>query len=374
MNTEDQTAPTESPPEPDVSAPDEASGRRRISRSSGGTFVELIRLVLVAIFTAAGWQLGNGLNQEGGELLVSVVLGSLVGYVVGGVIGRKTAVAISTVEKEFQRVPAAELLSGSIGLIIALIVAALLSIFLIRLPPVAAYPSVALFTIVLGYSGYRIGRAKREEFFGMFGLRSRSLGVSASELNVLDTSALIDGRILQVVEAGFLGGTLLIHGGVLRELQSIADSSEPTRRSRGRRGLDVLKGLRQVPSVDVEVIDEDAPDVDAALVRLARERGAALVTSDTNLSRVAAAVDVPTRSVQVLSEALRMPYLPGEEFTLRLTREGREHGQGVGFLDDGTMVVVEDGSRLLGSEVKVKVTNVLQTSSGRMVFARLDEA
>jgi uncharacterized protein YacL len=373
VNTENETVRPEAHETPEAPAPAEPRARLGTSGGPRGTFVELVRLVLVAIFTAAGWQLGTGLNEEGG-LLIAVVLGSLVGYVVGGVIGRKTAVAVSTVEKEFQRLSAAELLAGAIGLILGLVIVALLSIFLFRLPPVAAYPSVALFAIVIGYFGYRIGRSKREEFFGMFGLRSRSLGVSSSELNVLDTSALIDGRILQVVEAGFLGGTLLIHGGVLRELQSIADSSEPTRRSRGRRGLDVLRGLRGVPSVDVEVVDEDAPDVDTALVRLARDRGAALVTSDSNLARVAAAVDVPTRSVTVLSEALRPPYLPGEEFNLRLTREGREHGQGVGFLDDGTMVVVEDGSEKLGSEVRVKVTNVLQTSSGRMVFARLDDA
>lgn len=341
-----------------------------------GTFVELVRLVLVAIFTAAGWQLGDGLNFEGGQLLLSVVLGSLVGYVVGGVIGRRAAIAVQTVEQEFKRIPAAELLAGVLGLILGLIISALLSIFLFNLPPVAAYPSAALFAILLGYSGYRIGRAKRDELFGMFGLRSRSLGVGSSELNVLDTSALIDGRILQVVEAGFLGGTLLVHPGVLRELQSIADSSEPTRRSRGRRGLDILRGLRRIPSVDVLVVDDNdemVADVDAALVRLARDRGASLVTGDTNLARVAAAVDVPTRSIGVLSEALRPPYLPGEEFNLRLTREGRDHGQGVGFLDDGTMVVVEEGSDHLGSDVRVTVTNVLQTSSGRMVFAKLSE-
>ncbi len=339
-----------------------------------GTFVELVRLVLVGIFTAGGWQLGNGLNLEGGRLLLSVLLGSLVGYVVGGVIGRSTAKAITTVEKEFQRVPAAEILAGVIGLILGLVIFALLSIFLFRLPPVAAYPSAALFAIVLGYTGFRIGRAKRDEIFGMFGLRSRSLGVQSSELHVLDTSALIDGRILQVVEAGFLGGTLLVHGGVLRELQTISDSSEPTRRARGRRGLDVLRGIRKIPSVDVVVVedDNDSADVDTALVRLARDRGASLVTGDSNLARVAAAVDVPTRSIAVLSEALRPPYLPGEEFSIRLTREGREHGQGVGFLDDGTMVVVEEGSERLGSEVRVTVTNVLQTSSGRMVFAKLD--
>jgi uncharacterized protein YacL len=340
-----------------------------------GTFVELVRLVLVAIFTAAGWQVANGLELTGGQLLLAVVLGSLVGYVVGGVIGRRAAVAVQTVEQEFNRIPAAELLAGVLGLITGLIISSLLSILLFRLPPIAAYPSAALFAILLGYSGYRIGRAKRDELFGMFGLRSRSLGTTSSELNVLDTSALIDGRILQVVEAGFLGGTLLVHPGVLRELQSIADSSEATRRSRGRRGLDILRGLRHIPSVDVLVVDDegDFTDVDAALVRLARARGASLVTGDTNLARVAAAVDVPTRSIGVLSEALRPPYLPGEVFHLRLTREGRDHGQGVGFLDDGTMVVVDSGSDHLGSDVSVTVTNVLQTSSGRMVFAKLTE-
>lgn len=350
---------------------EEKPARREAPR---GTFVELVRLVLIAIFTGAGWQLSEGLNLEGGQFLLAVVLGALVGYVVGGVIGRRAAIAVTTVEKEFQRVPAAELLAGVIGLILGLVIVALLSILLFRLPPVAAYPTVALFGILLGYAGYRIGRAKREELFGMFGLRSRSLGVRSSELNVLDTSALIDGRILQVVEAGFLGGTLLIHTGVLRELQSISDSSEPGRRARGQRGLDVLRGLRRVPSVDIIVVEDgDVADVDGALVRLARERGAALVTGDANLARVAAVVDVPTRSISVLSEALRPPYLPGEEFKIRLTREGREHGQGVGFLDDGTMVVVEDGGERLGSEVRVTVTNVLQTSSGRMVFARLGE-
>jgi uncharacterized protein YacL len=354
-----------------VSTEPKPARRREAPR---GTFVELVRLVLIAIFTAAGWQLSEGLDLEGGQLLLAVVLGALVGYVVGGVIGRRAAIAVTTVEKEFQRVPAAELLAGVIGLILGLVIVALLSILLFRLPPVAAYPIVALFGILLGYAGYRIGRAKREELFGMFGLRSRSLGVRSSELNVLDTSALIDGRILQVVEAGFLGGTLLVHMGVLRELQSISDSSEPGRRARGQRGLDVLRGLRKVPSVDVIVVEDgDVADVDAALVRLARDRGASLVTGDANLARVAAAVDVPTRSIAVLSEALRPPYLPGEEFKIRLTREGREHGQGVGFLDDGTMVVVEDGREQLGSEVRVTVTNVLQTSSGRMVFARLGE-
>jgi uncharacterized protein YacL len=337
------------------------------------TFVELVRLVLVGIFTGGGWQVAEALEYEGTRLLVSVVLGSLIGYVVGGIIGRRTAVAVSTVEREFQRMPAAELLAGVLGLILGLVITALVSIILFRLPPGAAYPSVALLGIVLAYAGYRIGRAKREEFFGMFGLRTRSLGTRVGDVNVLDTSALIDGRILQVVEAGFVSGTFLVHRGVLRELQTIADSSDPSRRNRGQRGLDILRSLQRNGGIEVLSVDEDDPneDVDGALVRLARERGAALVTSDSNLAKVAAAVDIPARSISMLASALRPPYLPGEELTIHLVREGREHGQAVGFLEDGTMVVVEEARDRIGSDVQVRIANLLQTSSGRMVFARL---
>ena len=351
------------------------SAQGRPIRSERGTFVELVRLILVGIFTGGGWQVAEALNYDGRRLLVAVVLGSLIGYVVGGVIGRRTASAVSVVEREFERMPAAELLAGILGLILGLIITALISIILFRLPPGAAYPSVALLGIVMGYAGYRIGRAKREEFFGMFGLRTRSLGTRAGDVNVLDTSALIDGRILQVVEAGFVSGTFLVHRGVLRELQTIADASDPKRRTRGQRGLDILRSLQRNPSIEVLPIDEDDPneEVDGALVRLARERGASLVTGDSNLARVAAAVDVPTRSISMLAAALRPPYIPGEELTVHLTREGREHGQAVGFLDDGTMVVVEEARDRIGSEVRVLIANLLQTSSGRMVFARIAE-
>ncbi|MGH2684802.1 MAG: PIN/TRAM domain-containing protein, partial [Actinomycetota bacterium] len=346
-----------------------SSERDPAVRAQRGTFVELVRLVLVGIFTGGGWQVAEALNLDGTQLLISVVLGSLIGYVVGGIIGRRTAVAVSAVEREFQRMSAPELLAGVLGLILGLVITALLSVFLFRLPTGAAYPTVALLAIVLSYAGYRIGRAKKDDFFGMFGLRSRSLGVQPGELSVLDTSALIDGRILQVVEAGFLTGSLLVHRGVLRELQTIADSSDPRRRPRGQRGLDILHSLQRNPTVEVLPIEEDDPneEVDGALVRLARERGAALVTGDANLAKVAAAVDVPARSISLLAAALKPPYLPGEELTLHLAREGRDHGQAVGFLDDGTMVVVDQARDRIGSEVKATVTNVLQTSSGRMV-------
>lgn len=338
------------------------------------TLVEIVRFVLVGLFTAGGWQLAEASDLEGGRLLLAVVLGSLVGYVVGGVFGRRAMVAVSAVEQEFQRMPASELLAGVLGLILGLLIAILVSLLAFRLPLTVAYPTAALVSVVLAYVGYRVGRAKRDELFGLFGLKTRSFGVRAGEVNVLDTSALIDGRIREVVDAGFVGGTLMVHRGVLSELRAIADSGEPSRAARGRRGLDILRELQRHPAVEVVLVGvEDVGEVDTALVRLARERGAALVTGDTNLVKVAEALDVPTRSMAALAEAVRTPVVPGEEVTVRLTKEGREEGQGVGFLEDGTMVVVERGADRVGADVNAVVTNVLQTTSGRMVFARLGE-
>ena len=330
--------------------------------------------MLVGLFTAGGWQLAEASDLEGGRLLLAVVLGSLVGYVVGGVFGRRAMVAVSAVEQEFQRMPASELLAGVLGLILGLLIAILVSLLAFRFPLTVAYPTAALVSVVLAYVGYRVGRAKRDELFGLFGLKTRSFGVRAGEVNVLDTSALIDGRIREVVDAGFVGGTLMVHRGVLSELRAIADSGEPSRAARGRRGLDILRELQRHPAVEVVLVGvEDVGEVDTALVRLARERGAALVTGDTNLVKVAEALDVPTRSMAALAEAVRTPVVPGEEVTVRVTKEGREEGQGVGFLEDGTMVVVERGADLVGADVNAVVTNVLQTTSGRMVFARLGE-
>ncbi|MGH2695372.1 MAG: PIN/TRAM domain-containing protein [Actinomycetota bacterium] len=343
-------------------------------RRTQRAFVEIVRFVLVGLFTAGGWQLAEASDLEGGRLLLAVVLGSLVGYVVGGVFGRRAMVAVSAVEQEFQRMPASELLAGVLGLILGLLIAILVSLLAFRLPLTVAYPTAALVSVVLAYVGYRVGRAKRDELFGLFGLKTRSFGVRAGEVNVLDTSALIDGRIREVVDAGFVGGTLMVHRGVLSELRAIADSGEPSRAARGRRGLDILRELQRHPAVEVVVVGvEDVGEVDTALVRLARERGAALVTGDTNLVKVAEALEVPTRSMAALAEAVRTPVVPGEEVTVRVTKEGREEGQGVGFLEDGTMVVVERGADRVGADVNAVVTNVLQTTSGRMVFARLGE-
>jgi uncharacterized protein YacL len=190
---------------------------------------------------------------------------------------------------------------------------------------------------------------------------------------ILDTSAVIDGRIADVADAGFLDGPVIVPRFVVGELQRLADGSDPLRRARGRRGFDVLDRLRRSPGVRLELLDADVPgvaEVDGKLVALARERGARLLTNDTALGRVAALAGVAVGNVNDLAAALRPVALPGDGMAVQLVREGKEAGQGVGYLEDGTMVVVEGGKRFLGQPLEVVVTSVLQTSAGRMVFAR----
>jgi uncharacterized protein YacL len=344
-------------------------------RQPRGRLVEFVRLIFVAMFTWVGYLVSTEVGPERpAKTILGVTLGSAVGYVIGGVFGRRTAAAVGSVEREFQRASAAEIAAGTAGLIVGLVIAFLLTFPLFRLPPEAAWPAVAFVYLVLPYLSYRVARTKRDELFGLVGLKPRAAGVSRGEVSVIDTSALIDGRVVDLVEQGFVGGSLLVHRGVLDELQAIADSSDPGRRARGRRGIDNLVRLRRSAAVDVSLVEEEGvADVDAALVRLARDRGGILVTGDTNLAKVAEALSVPVRSIHALASALRPPVLAGEELTVRLVKQGREHGQGVGYLDDGTMVVVEGAAGVVGSEVPIRVTNVLQTSTGRMVFAARSE-
>jgi uncharacterized protein YacL len=219
--------------------------------------------------------------------------------------------------------------------------------------------------------GYRIGRTKHEELFALIGMKPRAAGPS-DKVFVIDTSALIDGRVLDLVATGFLAGDVLLHTAVLRELQTIADSSDDRRRARGRRGLDTVGELKRAPTVDLHLVEEDGVfDVDAALVRVARERGASLITTDHNLSKVAEAVGVTVPRLNDLAAAFRVPVGVGDSLDVHLVKEGREAGQAVGYLDDGTMVVVEAAKERVGAEVPVIVRNVIKTATGRMVFANL---
>ena len=310
---------------------------------------------MVALFALAGWELSDKLWRQGSRgLVLGILVGSGVGYVVGGAFGRGTAKAVSEVERELRKISAADVLAAAIGLTLALAVSVLAALPLFHLPPAAAYPGIGFIYLTMGYLGVSIGRSKSDELFGLFGVKPRAAGTSAGDVSVLDSSAILDARLLALVRMGYLRGTLLV--------------------ARGRRGLDLLLTLKHEPSVEVVLVEEPTDPneaVDGRLVRLARHRGAVLVTNDSPLAKLASALEVPVRSIHALADALRLQVVPGEALLLRISRPGRERGQGIGYTEDGTMVVVVDADRLVGETVPVSVTNVIQTPTGQLAFARL---
>lgn len=232
----------------------------------------------------------------------------------------------------------------------------------------AVCAAAGLFCAGLMALGWRWGRRLYEN------RAAEKATASAACPKILDTSVIIDGRILDIGRTGFLEGELIVPSFVLDELRHIADSADPMRRTRGRRGLDVLKKMQEELPRPARVADADGQDgaeVDVRLLRLARDMGGAVVTNDYNLNKVAGVSGVPVLNINELAGVLRPAVLPGEEMTVRLVREGREPGQGVAYLDDGTMVVVENGRRRVGETLETEVTTVLQTSAGRMIFARI---
>jgi uncharacterized protein YacL len=242
--------------------------------------------------------------------------------------------------------------------------------------PFLTIPAFAFVVVALGLLGYRLGTGKREAVLGMFGDRVGMAGrrpATAALPRVLDTSVAIDGRVVDVARAGFLHGRMLVPVAVLGELQGLADAGDDQRRAKGRRGLETLEVLRREPGVEVEVLDDEVPqvpEVDAKLVHICLERGAALLTLDTNLARFAALAGVRVMNLHSLAVALRPPVVAGDEVAVLLLKAGKEPGQAVGYLDDGTMVVAEGSRGSIGREAKVRVTSVLTTANGRMVFAK----
>jgi uncharacterized protein YacL len=215
-----------------------------------------------------------------------------------------------------------------------------------------------------------------ELFYGLARPVAPKPGGRDNQLKVLDTSAIIDGRIADLCKTGFLEGVLVIPGFVLGELQKIADSADPLRRNRGRRGLDLLNRMQKENGVTLKIFDhdyEDLSEVDTKLLKMAREMEAKVITNDYNLNKVAELYGVRVLNINELSNAIKPLVLPGEEMTVRVLRDGKEHGQGIGYLDDGTMIVVEGGKNYIGLDLEILVTSVLQTAAGRMIFAKPKE-
>jgi len=355
-------------------------------RQPAGGLVELLRLLIVIFCAGLGYEIafqsgagGHVLGPFNG-LVTGVIIGSGLGYVLGGVLGRTTTSAVDRTEIALRGTSADELVAGGIGGILGAMLGAGLAWPAFLLPqPYLAFPLFLFVVAVLSAMGFRVGLSRRTEVLGMFGART---GMSAASLpqqaaadlpRILDTSVAIDGRLLDVVRAGFLGGTILVPVPVLGELQALADSADDLRRARGRRGLDVLETLRRESSVEVDVIEDEAlgvPEVDAKLVRICLDRGAALLTQDTNLAKVAALAGVRVLNLHALALALRPPVVAGEDVSVHLLKAGKDAGQAVGYLDDGTMVVAEDARDRIGSDAVVRVTSVLTTANGRMVFGR----
>lgn len=279
-------------------------------------------------------------------------------------------------ENRLTRTPAQEIAGGAIGLIIGLIIANLLGVSFYRLPFVGPYLPLGA-SLILGYVGWNVGARKREELQNVLPFlrlgRDKAGRGEARTPKILDTSVIIDGRIADILRTGFIEGTLIVPGFVLEELRHIADSADLLKRNRGRRGLDVLNHIRKEMGIAVRVLEkdyEDLPEVDSKLVRLAQEVGGQILTNDFNLNKVAELQGVRVLNINELANAVKPVVLPGEEMQVQVIKDGKEAGQGVGYLDDGTMIVVENGRRFIGQKINVQVTSVLQTAAGRMIFAR----
>jgi uncharacterized protein YacL len=356
--------------------------RQRSARAPVGV-IELLRLFVVVFFAGVGYQVArsfdNGTDVLGplNGVAVGVIIGSGLGYVVGGVLGRSTVLAADQSQAALRDTSAESLVAGAIGVVIGVLVGAGVAwpVFLIP-QPLLAVPLFGFIVAVLGYLGFGIGSAKRHDLLRLFGASAGmapTMTPTAALPRVLDTSVAIDGRVVEVVRAGFLHGTMLVPSPVLAELQGLADAADDLRRSRGRRGLAVLESLRREPGVDVQVIDNDVPgvpDVDAKLVRLCLDSGAALLTLDTNLARSAALAGVRVLNLHALGLSMRPPVSAGDEISVLLLKPGTEAGQAVGYLDDGTMVIAERSRAGIGREHRVRVTSVLTTANGRLVFSR----
>ncbi len=347
-------------------------------------FVQLARVFLVTVGALGGFAVSRQVDwtaqtgfSEGYVIFVFIILGASIGYVLGGIFGREISTAFRRIRARLAEVHPSTLMLGAIGLLVGLLVAFLISSSLLKYledPRWLGFVVTVLLYAFCVYAGVGLFMmpSRDETLAWSFGA---SAPVDSRPPKLLDTSAIIDGRFAELAKSGLLEGPLRVPRFVLVELQTLADSADDTRRARGRRGLDLLTTMA-AGEQGVLVMESDYPEiptVDAKLVKLALSSGGTLVTVDFNLSKVARVEGATVLNVNEAAEALRPVLLPGDSLHIVLTKEGKEAGQGVGYLGDGTMVVVADGARSVGAEVEAEVTSVLRTSAGRMVFARIKE-
>jgi uncharacterized protein YacL len=348
--------------------------------------IRYIRLLGAALGSVTGLAIaasGEGLFRES-DYAGALLAGWVVAWIVVGfaILPYLTVVPATWLIKRVEELSTAEFVTAVVGLLLGLLMGLLLGFPLAGLaPPFGTWLPLGV-SVFLGLGMVGLTVAKRRDLLmaaEAVGLVRRPQtpgehGLSHGDPRiVVDTSAIIDGRIAEIVESGFIYGTLVIPRFVLDELQHIADSSDALRRNRGRRGLEILNRMQKEPGTPVEIVEDDVPEaseVDAKLVALARSRSRVILTNDFNLNRVAELQGVRVMNINSLANAVKPAVLPGEELRVRVIQEGKEAGQGVGFLDDGTMIVVEGGARHIDHDLDVAVTRVLQTVAGRMIFAQ----
>ena len=324
-----------------------------------------LRFLLIVGTTALGYYLG--LKYLGSE-----------GVITGIGVGLFAGVLVCFLESTLGRVRPRRLIGGFVGLVLGLATAALALTAFPAWPGLDQFMLFVASTLILifgGYLGLMIGVAKSREI-EIPGLDKMADELQARTTKILDTSVIIDGRIADICEAGFLEGPLVVPQFVLKELQQIADSADSLKRNRGRRGLDILQRMQKNMEIDIQFLDQDFPkikEVDGKLVALAKDISAQVLTNDFNLNKVAELQGVRVLNINQLANAVKPVVLPGEMMNVYILKEGKEAGQGVAYLDDGTMVVVDNARRFIGKTLDVSVTSVLQTTAGRMIFTRPKE-
>ena len=351
----------------------------------------MITLIYILVGAAVGfyylpllWGILNIALNPALLVFIDIIIGALIFWLLSLPLASGTEKLIQRIEKELTKRSPVYLFFGTLLTIIGLVLAILISIPLWRTRiPVINNILPILLMIVFSYFGFRIGTTRLDDWRKAFthAKSSKNDGGNVIErqddnyhhYKILDTNILIDGRIYDLVKTGFLEGTLLVPNFVLYELQYIADSGESIKRVRGRRGLDILNKLRNEKIVPIEMYDgdfEDIPEVDSKLIALAKKVDGVIVTNDYNLNKVIQFQNVQVLNINNLAKSLRPRVIPGETMTVVVVKKGTERQQGVAYLDDGTMVVVEDGRYFMDKQIEVEVTSALQTDAGRMIFAR----
>jgi len=335
--------------------------------------------------TVAGL-VGLGDSRFATSSIIGCIIGAIILFLLSYFIADYLVGFFKWVEDGLIRLPAGDLLFGTLGLIIGLVVAYLVTIplgeFKIR---VVSQILPFFITILGGYMGFQVGFRRRDEFTNLLNRKEKKkatedeveerdgVHIAKPKPKILDTSVIIDGRIADICQTNFLEGTVVIPQFVLGELQHIADSSDALKRNRGRRGLDILNRIQKELPIHVEIYEgdfEEIAEVDSKLIKLAKVMDGIVVTNDFNLNKVCDFQSVPVLNINDLANAVKPVVLPGEELEVLVIKDGKEHNQGVAYLDDGTMIVVEEGKDYIGKTIKVLITSVLQTSAGRMIFAK----